>query len=56
MEHPIAGVGAHPADHLDDGLIFARERPSEDGFVMSDAIAEIAEPRQGFVHVDPAAA
>ena len=24
VEDPSAGVGAHPADHLDDGLIFGR--------------------------------
>ena len=56
VKDPGAGVSTHPADYLADGVIFAGERPGEDGFVVSDAIAEIAEPWQRLVHVDAAAA
>src|ERR1700730_6994503 len=52
VNHPAASVAAHPANHLNDGLILARECAGEDGFVMSDTVAQVAQAWQRFVHVD----
>jgi hypothetical protein len=53
MNHPVAGVGADPADDLDDRLIFRCQRAAKDRFVMGDAVAQVAQRRDRLMHVDP---
>src|SRR3954468_471781 len=50
MNHPDLRVGTHPADHVEDGLVIGHEIAAEDRLVMRDAVAQIAETRQGAVN------
>ena len=52
MHDPGAGVGAYPAGHLKDSLIFRRERAAEDRLVMRDAVAQVAQRRDRLMHID----